>query len=68
MRPFEHICFTVAANMSGQPAISVNCGHDRHGMPIGLQITGRRYDDVGVLRLARLFETLRDAPRPWPSF
>lgn len=68
MRPFEHICFTVAANMSGQPAISVNCGHDRHGMPIGLQITGRRYDDVGVLRLARFFETLRDAGRPWPSF
>lgn len=67
MRPFEHICFTVAANMSGQPAISVNCGHDRHGMPIGLQITGRRFDDLGVLRLARLYEQLRPVGRPWPS-
>ncbi|MGV3550994.1 amidase [Rhizobium sp.] len=67
MRPFEHICFTVAANMSGQPAISVNCGHDRYGMPIGLQITGRRFDDLGVLRLARLYEQIRPASRPWPS-
>ena len=35
--------------MSEQPAASVNCGFDEEGLPIGLQIIGRRFDDVGVL-------------------
>ncbi len=37
-RPFEHIAFTVAMNMSEQPAISLNCGYTSKGLPIGLQI------------------------------
>ncbi len=65
-RPFEHIGFTVAANMSEQPAVSVNCGYTSGGLPIGLQITGQRFDDLGVLRMARAFEAMRPAPRPWP--
>jgi len=66
-RPFEHIGFTVAYNMTEQPAASINCGYDRDGLPIGLQIIGRRFDDVGVLRLSRTYETLRPAQRPWPA-
>jgi aspartyl-tRNA(Asn)/glutamyl-tRNA(Gln) amidotransferase subunit A len=62
-RPFEHIGFTVPYNMSGQPSVSVNCGYTAEGQPIGLQITGRRFDDLGVLRLAALFEELRPAQR-----
>jgi aspartyl-tRNA(Asn)/glutamyl-tRNA(Gln) amidotransferase subunit A len=65
-RPFEHICFTVPFNMSEQPAVSVNCGYSSEGLPIGLQIIGRRFDDIGVLRMARLWETLRDKQHPWP--
>jgi aspartyl-tRNA(Asn)/glutamyl-tRNA(Gln) amidotransferase subunit A len=65
-RPFEHIGFTVALNMSGQPALSLNCGATAEGLPIGLQIIGRRFDDVGVLRLARALETLLPRARPWP--
>ena len=64
--PFAHIAFTVAFNMSEQPAISINCGYSPQGMPIGLQIAGRRFDDVGVLQLARTYERLRPAQRPWP--
>ena len=68
LNPFPHIGFTVAFNMSEQPAASVNCGYDREGLPIGLQIVGRRFDDVGVLRIARAFEAMRAGEaRPWPE-
>ena len=66
LRPLEHIGFTVPYNMSEQPAASINCGHTRSGLPIGLQIAGRRFDDLGVLQLARAFELLREPQRPWP--
>ena len=66
-RPFEHIAFTLPYNMSEQPAISVDCGHTADGRPIGLQISGRRHDDLGVLRLARAWERMRPPPRPWPQ-
>ncbi len=65
-RPFEHINFTIAFSMSEQPAISVNAGYDRDALPIGLQISGRRHDDLGVLRAARLWEQLREPQRAWP--
>ncbi|MEO8248927.1 MAG: amidase family protein, partial [Burkholderiales bacterium] len=67
LRALEHIGFTVPFNMSEQPAASINCGYDETGMPIGLQIAGRRFDDLGVLRVARAFELIRDAQRPWPK-
>ena len=66
-RPFEHIGFTVAYNMTEQPAASINCGYTNDGLPIGLQIIGRRFDDLGVLRLAKAYEELRPAQRPWPT-
>ena len=65
-RPFEHIAFTLPYNMSEQPAASINCGHTRGGLPIGLQIIGHRFDDLGVLQVARAWERMRPAPRPWP--
>jgi aspartyl-tRNA(Asn)/glutamyl-tRNA(Gln) amidotransferase subunit A len=65
-RPFEHIGYCVAFNMSEQPAISLNCGYSSGGMPIGLQIAGRRFDDLGVLRVAAGFEAIRPTSRPWP--
>ncbi|MGC2781728.1 MAG: amidase [Bradyrhizobium sp.] len=65
--PFEHITYTVPWNMSENPAISVNAGYDADGFPIGLQIIGRRFDDLGVLGLAKTFESLRGEQRPWPA-
>jgi Asp-tRNA(Asn)/Glu-tRNA(Gln) amidotransferase A subunit family amidase len=65
-RPFDHIAFTVPFNMSEQPAASVNAGYTKDGLPVGLQIVGRRFDDLGVLRAARAFERLRPAQRAWP--
>jgi len=68
LHPFPHIGFTVPFNMSEQPAASVNCGYDSEGLPIGLQIIGRRFDDLGVLRIASAFEAMRaHEARPWPE-
>jgi aspartyl-tRNA(Asn)/glutamyl-tRNA(Gln) amidotransferase subunit A len=66
-RPFEHIAFTLPYNMSEQPAVAVHCGMTRSGQPIGLQIAGRRHDDLGVLQLAHAFERLRAPMPPWPT-
>jgi aspartyl-tRNA(Asn)/glutamyl-tRNA(Gln) amidotransferase subunit A len=66
-KPFEHICYTVPWNMSENPAASINGGYDKNGFPIGVQIVGRRFDDLGVLGMAKAFESLRGAQRPWPS-
>ena len=66
-KPFEHICYTVPWNMSENPAISINGGYDQHGFPIGVQIVGRRFDDIGVLGMAKAFEGLRGTQKPWPS-
>jgi Asp-tRNA(Asn)/Glu-tRNA(Gln) amidotransferase A subunit family amidase len=63
LRPLEHIAFTVPFNMSEQPAASINCAQRPSGLPIGLQIAGARFDDLGVLQVARAFEQLR-APLP----
>ncbi len=66
-RPFEHIAFTLPFNMSEQPAASINCGYTAAGLPIGLQIIGKRFDDLGVLQVARAWEQFRPAQRPWPQ-
>src|SRR5487761_1831232 len=66
-KPFEHICYTVPWNMAENPAVSINGGYDASGFPIGVQIIGRRFDDIGVLGMAKAFEGLRGAQRPWPK-
>ena len=67
LRAMAHIGFTVPYNMSEQPAASINCGYTTAGLPIGLQIAGQRFDDLGVLQVARAYELLRSPQRPWPQ-
>jgi aspartyl-tRNA(Asn)/glutamyl-tRNA(Gln) amidotransferase subunit A len=67
MRPFDHIAFTMPCNMTEQPAASIDCGRTRAGLPIGLQIAGQRFDDLGVLQVARWFEQARGIWREWPQ-
>jgi len=66
-RPFEHIAFTLPFNMSEQPAASIDCGQTSAGLPIGLQIIGRRHDDLTVMQVASAWESMRPTPRPWPE-
>ncbi|BCW89308.1 Acylamidase [Alphaproteobacteria bacterium SO-S41] len=48
--------FSYPFNLTQQPAASINCGFTKDGLPIGLQIVGKMFDDAGVLRAARAFE------------
>jgi aspartyl-tRNA(Asn)/glutamyl-tRNA(Gln) amidotransferase subunit A len=48
--------YTVTANLAGIPGISVPCGESREGLPIGLQILGKHFDEATVLRVAAAYE------------
>ena len=48
--------FTVSANLAGLPALSVPCGFTARRLPIGLQLTGRRFDESTLLRIADAYE------------
>ncbi|MDZ7271379.1 MAG: Asp-tRNA(Asn)/Glu-tRNA(Gln) amidotransferase subunit GatA [candidate division KSB1 bacterium] len=48
--------YTVSPSLCGLPAISVPCGKDRNGLPIGLQVIGRYFDEATLLRVARAVE------------
>ena len=61
--PLGWMPFTYPFNITGQPAASVPCGWTDDGLPIGLQIVGRRFDDVTVLRAAAAFEQAS----PWAN-
>ena len=63
----HHVAFTVAWNMSEQPASSVPWTTTRDGLPIGVQVVGRRFDDRGVLRLSHTLEKLRQPLPSWPQ-
>jgi aspartyl-tRNA(Asn)/glutamyl-tRNA(Gln) amidotransferase subunit A len=55
--------FSYPFNMSWNPAASVPCGFTADGLPIGLQIVGRRFDDLGVLQASAAFEQAQ----PWAA-
>ena len=48
--------FTIAVNLAGLPALSIPCGFDPQGLPIGMQIIGRHFDESTILRTAYAFE------------
>jgi aspartyl-tRNA(Asn)/glutamyl-tRNA(Gln) amidotransferase subunit A len=51
--------FTVSANLAGVPAISVPCGFSDQ-LPIGLQLTGRLFDEATLLRVADAYQRVTD--------
>ena len=58
--------FTVTANLAGLPGISVPCGQDDAGLPVGLQIIGPALGEAKILKAARLIEQLRGPFGPAP--
>ncbi|HEY1307612.1 MAG TPA: amidase [Vicinamibacterales bacterium] len=54
---------TMFANYYGLPTVSVPCGVDRQGMPLGLQVVGRPHDDLAVLALASQFSSTESGTR-----
>ena len=55
----EDLC-TIPVNMAGLPSVSIPCGFDANGMPIGMQIIGKHFDEAKILRIARAFENVTD--------
>jgi aspartyl-tRNA(Asn)/glutamyl-tRNA(Gln) amidotransferase subunit A len=51
---------TIPANLAGLPGISIPCGFDKEGLPTGLQIIGKHFDEETILRIAYAFEKRTD--------
>jgi amidase/aspartyl-tRNA(Asn)/glutamyl-tRNA(Gln) amidotransferase subunit A len=66
-KPIAHIGYTCLYNQSRQPAASICCGFAENGLPIGLQIIGKQFDDLGVLQLANSYEQKREIDMSWPA-
>ena len=52
--------YTIAVNLAGVPAISIPCGFDEKGLPIGLQIIAPAFSEEKLLRIARMYEAQTD--------
>lgn len=59
--------FTISVNLAGIPAISVPCGFSKQGLPIGLQVLGRHFDEEGVLCAAYAYEQETDWHKKRPK-
>ncbi|WP_017754508.1 Asp-tRNA(Asn)/Glu-tRNA(Gln) amidotransferase subunit GatA [Calidifontibacillus oryziterrae] len=58
---------TIPVNLAGVPGISVPCGFSSNGLPIGLQIIGKHFDESTVYRVAHTFEQATDFTRQRPN-
>lgn len=56
--------YTVSVNLAGLPGISLPCGYDRNGMPVGMQLLGQTFDERAIIRAAYSFECSRSYKRP----
>ena len=54
--------YTVPANLAGLPGISIPCGFSKAGLPIGLQLIGRPFEEAALLRIARAAERAVGVP------
>jgi aspartyl-tRNA(Asn)/glutamyl-tRNA(Gln) amidotransferase subunit A len=58
--------YTISANLAGLPAISIPCGFSSGGLPIGLQLMGRHFDEVTLLQVADAYQQVTDWHRRQP--
>ncbi len=56
--------YTVSVNLAGLPGISLPCGYDSNGLPIGLQLLGKHFDEKTIIRAAYAYECTMDKKRP----
>lgn len=56
--------YTVSVNLAGIPGISLPCGFDKNGMPVGLQLLGQTFDEKSIIRAAYSVECSRKYERP----
>ncbi len=69
--PLRHTTFTSLFNQSGNPAVSICGGFDERGLPIGMQLVGKRFDDLWLMDLATKLEATLDlfgaGKQQWPT-
>jgi len=66
--PTAWMPFSFPFNMTGHPAASIPSGWSSNGLPIGMQIVGRRFDDLKVLQVSKAFEELAPWQDKKPNF
>jgi len=59
--------YTISVNLAGLPGISIPCGFTTGGLPIGLQLIGRPFDEAGLLAVARSYEAAHDWSQRHPA-
>ena len=63
-----HVAFNMSEHkVSEQPTASINCCYTASGLPIGLQVVGKPFDNLGLLQLVRSVERRRLAQCAWPE-
>jgi aspartyl-tRNA(Asn)/glutamyl-tRNA(Gln) amidotransferase subunit A len=60
VRMYLNDIFTVAANLTGMPALSIPCGFTAAGLPVGLQLQGNHFDEARLLGVAHRFQQATD--------
>ena len=55
--------YTISVNLAGLPGISLPCGMDKNGLPIGLQLIGDCFNEKNIIRAAYSFEKTRELKR-----
>ena len=59
--------FTIPCNMAGIPGISIPCGFSAEGLPVGLQLLGRNFDEETLLRVSDAYQRETDFHRTQPD-
>jgi aspartyl-tRNA(Asn)/glutamyl-tRNA(Gln) amidotransferase subunit A len=59
--------FTISVNLAGLPGLVLPCGFDRGGLPVGLQLIGRPFDEATLLRVGATYEGATDWHRKHPE-
>jgi aspartyl-tRNA(Asn)/glutamyl-tRNA(Gln) amidotransferase subunit A len=64
---FAYTRLCTVFNLTGQPALTINSGFDRHQLPIGLTIAGRPFDEARICRIGQAFEQARALHQQRPT-
>ncbi len=59
--------YTVSANLAGLPGLSLPCGFDDNGMPVGMQLLGKAFDDAKLLRVGARYQDVTDFHNQMPA-
>ena len=60
MKMYMGDIYTVSVNLAGLPAVSIPCGFDRQGLPVGLQLTGSAYCEAKLINTAKEYQNITD--------